>query len=375
MGGPSSPRALDAEVAKEVAEGRSLVKAIGATSATAPLVELKITRRKVHAEDVSIRIHYAGVCHSDIHTVKGDWGPQKYPLVVGHEIVGIVDAVGANVKGFKVGEKVGVGCMVDSCRSCHCCTKGEEQYCAMGMVGTYGGSFKHDRHNGDFGRRTMGGYSTGIVVDQKFVLRVPESLDFKSVAPLLCAGITVYSPMQHFGLRPNDTFAVAGLGGLGHMAVKFGKAFGCHVTVLSRGETKRADALKLGADAYLNTSNEAELKASAGKFSFLLDTVANQHEIGTYIALTGIDAKIIVVGGSPMLNVQPFGLIMGRRTIAGSLIGGIRETQEMLDLCGRKGIVSDCEMFPPTADAVNKAWERCLDSSLRYRAVIDMTKA
>jgi uncharacterized zinc-type alcohol dehydrogenase-like protein len=295
--------------------------------------------------------------------------------VVGHEIVGLVDAVGANVKGFKVGEKVGVGCMVDSCRSCHCCTKGEEQYCAMGMVGTYGGSFKHDRHNGDFGRRTNGGYSTGIVVDQKFVLRVPDSLDFKSVAPLLCAGITVYSPMQHFGLRPNDTLAVAGLGGLGHMAVKFGKAFGCHVTVLSRGEAKREDAIKLGADAYLNTSNEAELKASAGKFSFLLDTVANQHEIGTYIALTGIDAKIIVVGGSPMLNVQPFGLIMGRRTIAGSLIGGIRETQEMLDLCGRKGIVSDCEMFPPTADAVNKAWERCLDSSLRYRAVIDMTKA
>lgn len=297
-------------------------------------------------------------------------------MVPGHEIVGDIVAVGSAVKGFTVGQRGGVGCMVDSCRTCLNCTAGDEQYCATGMIGTYGSRFRYSHcaeFNDQGGNVTYGGYSSLIVVDQAYALRVPESIPYHTAAPLLCAGITVYSPLKYYDLKPTQKFGVAGIGGLGHMAVKFGVAWGCHTTVISRGEAKRESALQdLKADAYLDSTNSEALKAQAGTFDFILSTVAAPHDLSVYINLLSTNGKLIMVGIPPgKLPVAMHGFIGGRKTLAGSLIGGIRETQEMLDFCAEKGITSDVEII--SAAQINEAYERAIKSDVKYRFVIDTT--
>jgi len=339
------------------------------------LIPGKITRRALGANDVAIKIRYAGICHSDIHQVREEWGKAIFPMVPGHEIVGHVLAVGKNVTNFAVGEKVGVGCMVDSCRSCRNCRRGEEQYCSTGSVFTYNGRYKFphcEEYTPDGGAHTYGGYSQHIVVDKDFVLHVPDNLPFEAVAPLLCAGITTYSPLIHFGLQPHMKFGVAGLGGLGHMAAKFGVAFGAHTTVISRGQSKKESALmELKVHDYLDSSDPEALKAAAGTFDFIVSTISAQHDMTVYINLLGTEGKLILVGVPPGQTPMNFGgLIFGRRVIAGSLIGGVRETQEMLDFCGRHNIVSDVELV--RAEQVNEAYDRTVRSDVKYRFVIDV---
>lgn len=339
------------------------VRAYAAPSASEPLGPVTIERRAVGANDVLIDIKYAGICHSDIHTVRGEWGPQQYPLAPGHEIVGVVAEVGSDVTKYKAGDRVGVGCMVNSCGECSSCKKGEEQYCLEGNVGTYGAV---DRD----GTITQGGYSTHVVVDADFVLSVPESIDFAAAAPLLCAGITTFSPLHHWEAGPGKNVAVVGLGGLGHMAVKFAHAMGAKVTVLSQSLKKMEDGLRLGADEYYATSDEGTFEALAGTFDLIINTVSAKVDVDAFLGLLAIGGTLVNVGAPPEpLEVNVFKLLLGRRSFAGSNIGGIRETQEMLDFCAEHNIASDIELI--AANQINDAYERVLNSDVRYRFVID----
>ncbi|MBZ5735101.1 NAD(P)-dependent alcohol dehydrogenase [Nocardioides sp. TRM66260-LWL] len=340
------------------------VKAYAAPSATDPLEATTIERRDVGADDVQIAIRYAGICHSDIHTVRGEWGKVPYPLTVGHEIVGEVTAVGSNVSKFQVGQRVGVGCMVNSCRECENCKAGEEQYCLKGEIGTYGST---DRD----GTVTQGGYSESIVVDQDFVLNVPESIPYEAAAPLLCAGITTYSPLHHWNAGPGSKVAVVGLGGLGHMAVKIAHAMGAEVTVLSQSLKKQEDGLRLGADHYYATSDSDTFEHLAGTFDLIVNTVSSASlDFGGLLGLLKLDGTMVNVGapGEP-ISLGIFNLFTNRRRLAGSKIGGIRETQEMLDFCAEHGIAADVEVI--SAEQINEAYERVLASDVRYRFVID----
>jgi uncharacterized zinc-type alcohol dehydrogenase-like protein len=341
----------------------STAHAIGGTSATAPLSALTIERRELGPHDVHIDIRFCGVCHSDIHTVRGEWGDIEYPLVPGHEIAGIVSAVGSSVSKHAVGDRVGVGCMVDSCRECANCQKGEEQYCIPGNTQTYG-SIDRD------GTRTQGGYSTDVVVNEDFVVRIPDGLELDAAAPLLCAGITTYSPLRHWNAGPGKQVAVVGLGGLGHMAVKIAHALGAEVTVLSQTLGKQEDGLRMGADHYYATSDPATFETLAGRFDLIINTVSAAIDINAFIGTLATDGTVVNVGApAEPLPVGVFGLLMQRKSFAGSAIGSIRETQEMLDFCAEHGIAPEIERI--SADGINEAWERVLKSDVRYRFVID----
>ena len=341
-------------------------KAYGAHAADKPLEGLAIERRAPAAEDVQIEIAYCGICHSDLHTVRSEWSGTLYPCVPGHEIVGRVSAVGTAVKDFKVGDVVGVGCMVGSCQHCAACAEGLEQYCERGMVGTYNGSTP------DAPGHTLGGYSQRIVVDRKFVLHVRHPEDqLAAVAPLPCAGITTYSPLRHWNVGPGKKVGIVGIGGLGHMGVKIAHALGAHVVALTTSESKRQAALDLGADEVVISKDKAQMKAHSGSFDFILNTVAAPHVLDAYTALLKRDGTLCLVGvpAEPHPSPNVGGLIFGRKAIAGSLIGGIAETQEMLDFCAKHGIVADIEMITPAE--INSAYERMLKSDVKYRFVMD----
>jgi uncharacterized zinc-type alcohol dehydrogenase-like protein len=339
------------------------VNAYAAPSATEPLVKTTITRRDIGPRDVLIEIAYAGICHSDIHTVRGEWGDIVYPQVVGHEIVGTVTEVGSEVSTHKVGDRVGVGCMVNSCRECENCLAGEEQYCSKGNIGTYAGKDLD-------GTITQGGYSTHVVVDEHFVLHVPDAIPFEAAAPLLCAGITTYSPLAHWGAGPGKKVAVVGLGGLGHMAVKIAAAMGAEVTVLSQSLKKQEDGLKLGASHYYATSDPETFKALRSNFDLIINTVSAVIDVDAHLRLLRLNGALVSVGAPPeAMPVHAFTLFGNRRTFAGSSIGGIRETQEMLDFCAEHGIAPETELIG--ADEINEAYERVLASDVRYRFVID----
>jgi uncharacterized zinc-type alcohol dehydrogenase-like protein len=340
------------------------VTAYAAPSATEPLVKTTIERRDLGATDVLIDIKYSGICHSDIHTVRGEWGPIQYPQVVGHEIVGIVSEVGSAVTLHQIGDRVGVGCMVNSCRECENCLAGEEQYCLKGNTGTYA-AVDLD------GTITQGGYSTHVVVVEDFVLKVPDSIPFEAAAPLLCAGITTYSPLAHWKAGPGKKVAVVGMGGLGHMAVKIAHAMGAEVTVLSQSLSKQEDGLRLGADHYYATSDPATFETLANSFDLIINSVSALIDINAYLSLLRLDGTLVSVGApAEPLPVQVFSLFGNRRSFAGSGIGSIRETQEMLDFCAEHGIAPETELV--AADYINEAYERVLASDVRYRFVIDI---
>lgn len=339
------------------------VTAFAAPAEGEALARTQITRRDVGAHDVLIEITHAGICHSDIHTVRGDWGPQSYPLAPGHEIVGTVTEVGPEVTRHAVGDTVGVGCMVNSCGECANCQRGDEQYCVAGMVGTYGAE---DRD----GTVTQGGYSTHVVVNDEYVLSVPEGLDPAAAAPLLCAGITTYSPLKHWQAGPGKRVAVVGLGGLGHMAVKIAHAMGAEVTVLSQSLKKQEDGLRLGADHYYATSDPDTFESLAGSFDLIINTVSAKIDVSAYLGLLDVNGSLVNVGApAEPLSLNVFALLTNRRSYSGSMIGGIAETQEMLDFCAEHGIVSEVEVIE--ADQINEAYERVLASDVRYRFVID----
>jgi uncharacterized zinc-type alcohol dehydrogenase-like protein len=339
------------------------VNAYAAPSAGQPLAPTTIERRDVGAHDVLIAIEYAGICHSDIHTVNGDWGPQPFPVVPGHEIVGTVTEVGSDVTRHRVGDRVGVGCMVGSCGECDSCRRGDEQYCANGMVGTYAAT---DRD----GSTTQGGYSTHVVVDADYVLSVPEGIDPAAAAPLLCAGITMYAPLRRWGAGPGTKVAIVGLGGLGHMGVKIAHALGAEVTVLSQSLKKQEDGLRLGADDYRATSDPDTFEALAGRFDLIVNTVSAAIDLDAYLGLLAVDGTLVNVGApAEPLSLHAMSLIGARRSFAGSMIGGIALTQEMLDFCAEHGIASEVEVI--RADQVNEAYQRVLASDVRYRFVID----
>jgi uncharacterized zinc-type alcohol dehydrogenase-like protein len=339
-------------------------KAFAAFDARSPLGPWALQRREPKEHDVLIKIEYCGVCHSDLHQVRNEWMNSSYPMVPGHEIVGRVERVGAAVKKFKAGEVVGVGCMVDACRTCASCTQGEEQYCEHGSVMTYNGLER------DGTTPTYGGYSERVVVDESFVLRVNHKGPLQGVAPLLCAGITTYSPLRHWKVGKGHKLAVVGLGGLGHMAVKLGAAFGAEVTLVSSSPSKKADAERLGAHGFLLSSEDGALQASQGRFDFIINTVSAPHDLAAYAGLLNTNGVMILLGAPDKPAVLPaFPLIMRRRSIAGSLIGGIAETQEMLDFCAERGIVADVETIP--IQGINQAYERMLKGDVRYRFVID----
>jgi uncharacterized zinc-type alcohol dehydrogenase-like protein len=333
---------------------------------TSPLRSYDFERRAPGPRDVSIQILFCGVCHSDLHTVRSEWGGTTYPIVPGHEIVGRVTGVGAEVTTFREGDFVGVGCMVDSCQRCHSCSEGLEQYCENGFTGTYAGIEK------ETGRPTAGGYSDRIVVDERFVLRIPEGLDLAAAAPLLCAGITTYSPLRHWQAGPGKKVGIVGLGGLGHMGVKLAHAMGAHVVLFTTSPDKREDARRLGADDVVVSKNKEEMRAHTGTFDFILNTVAAPHNLDAFINLLKRDGTMTLVGApaEPHPSPQVFGLIMKRRSLAGSLIGGIRETQEMLDFCAEHSIGADIEMI--RMDQINEAYERMLKSDVKYRFVIEL---
>jgi uncharacterized zinc-type alcohol dehydrogenase-like protein len=343
-------------------------KAYSAASATAPLAADTIPRREPAESDVRIEILFCGICHSDLHYARDEWHdvmPTVYPCVPGHEIVGRVAGVGAAVSKFKAGDLVGVGCMVDSDRTCPNCQAGLEQFCP-GMILTYGSPDGHKT-----GPVTYGGYSGSIVVDERFVLRIPPNLDLAGAAPLLCAGITTYSPMRHWGVGEGKKVGVVGLGGLGHMGVKFAHAFGAHTVVFTTSPNKTEDALRLGADEVVISKNADEMQKHAGSFDFILDCVAASHDINAYINLLTRDGNITMVGAPEKpLSVAVFGLIFARRSFSGSLIGGIPETQEMLDFCGQHNITADVEVIP--IQKINEAYERMVKSDVKYRFSIDM---
>ncbi len=341
-------------------------KGYAAHSAKEDLKPFTFDRRQPTPDDVRIDILYCGVCHSDIHTARNEWGGStKYPCVPGHEIVGRVVEIGNQVKNFKSGDLVAVGCMVDSCGVCENCQADLEQFCQKGCTFTYNSD---DKHADGY---TFGGYSTNIVVDQKFVLRVPENLDPAATAPLLCAGITTYSPLRHWKVGKGTKVGVVGLGGLGHMALKFAHAFGAEVTLFTTSPGKTDDAKRLGADEVVLSKNEDEMAKHQNKFDFIIDTVSAKHDLSQYLSMLKRDGVLTMVGVSPEpLPVNVFNLIMPRRQLAGSLIGGIAETQEMLDFCGKHGITCDIEMIP--IDKINQAYDRVLKSDVKYRFVIDM---
>jgi uncharacterized zinc-type alcohol dehydrogenase-like protein len=335
-----------------------------ATGPTAPLGPFEFERREPGPHDVLIDILYCGVCHSDIHQTRDEWGGSIFPMVPGHEIVGRVARTGAEVRAWQVGQVVGVGVFVDSDRECEACLAGEEQYCESGMSPTYNG------YEQDGITPTYGGYSERIVVDERYVLRVPEGMALDAVAPLMCAGITTYSPIRHFGVRAGDTAAVVGLGGLGHLALKFLKALDATVTVLSHSPGKQDDAARLGADDFVVTRDADAFTRNARRFNFIIDTVSADHDYNSYLKLLRRDGVMVLVGLPPPAPLDAGALIEGRRRLAGSMIGGIRETQEMLDFCSVRRIASDIELIP--IEQVNEAFERTLRSDVRYRFVIDL---
>jgi uncharacterized zinc-type alcohol dehydrogenase-like protein len=341
------------------------ISAVGTVAADAPLKKMNIQRRSVTAHDVQIEILYCGICHSDLHTARNEWHDTIYPIVPGHEIVGRVTGTGKLVSRFKVGDVVAVGCMVDSCRECEYCKEGLEQYCEPGKTLTFNSPDKY------LGTQTFGGYSESIVVDENFVLRVPANLDLAATAPLLCAGITTYSPLRHWKVRPSQKVGVIGLGGLGHMGIKIAKAMGADVVVFTTSPSKSADAKKLGADDVIISTDKEQMKKYTKKLHFILDTVSAEHLIDPYLRLLKIDGNMVLVG-APMepLPVTSLRLIDGRRSFAGSNIGGIAETQEMLDFCAKHDLVADIELI--RYDQVNEAYERLLKGDVRFRFVIDM---
>lgn len=338
----------------------------GVLHAKTPLAPLVFERRDRRDDDVEIEILYCGVCHSDLHHVEEDWGSNHYPLVPGHEIIGKVVAVGRQVSRFKVGDTVGVGCMVDSCRHCAPCQQGLEQYCEAGNTLTYNSLDRHDQ------RLTFGGYSEKIIVSDAFVLNIPAGMALESAAPLLCAGITTWSPLRHWQVGQNSRVAVVGLGGLGHMAIKLAKGLGAEVTLFTRSPGKEQDALRLGADHIVLSTDKSQMKAVRGEFDLIIDTVPNLHDINPYVSTLALSGTLVLVGYlgglEPFLNSVP--LIMGRKSVAGSVIGGIAETQEMLDFCAQHAITSDVELID--VQYINKAYQRMKKSDVKYRFVIDM---
>src|SRR5579863_6037099 len=357
------------EAARQTAQQQAFpAKAFAAPSATAGLGPHTIQLRAVRPQDVQLEILYCGVCHSDLHQVRNEWQsvmPTVYPCVPGHEIVGRVVKTGSAVKKFKEGDIAAVGCMVDSCRKCANCLAGEEQYCENGLTLTYNGEDKI------LGGVTYGGYSDSIVVDHNYVLRVPNGLDPAGAAPLLCAGITTYSPLRHWNVTKGQKVGIVGLGGLGHMGVKFAKAFGANVVLFTTSPNKTADAVRLGADEVVISKNEAEMQKHAGSFDFILDAVSADHDLNAYLQLLKLDGTMTLVGAPEKpAPVYGFNLLMKRRRLSGSAIGGIRETQEMLDFCADKGITADIEMIK--IQQINEAYERLLKSDVKYRFVIDM---
>ncbi len=342
------------------------VKAYGATASTEDLKPLDIVRRATGKDDIKIDITYCGVCHSDIHMARNDWKGASYPVVPGHEIIGRVLEIGANVSKHKVGDLVGVGCMVDSCQTCSSCQKDLEQFCENGATFTYNSPDKHLE-----GKQTYGGYSTSVVVDEKFVLRIPGNLDEAATAPLLCAGVTTWSPLTHWKVKKGDKVGVIGLGGLGHMGVKFANALGAHVVMITTSPEKGKDAKRLGAHEVLVSKDQTEMKKHQGSFDFILNTIPVGHEMDPYLGLLKIDATMVLVGAiEPLKPFSGGNIIMGRKRIAGSLIGGIKETQEMLDFCGKHNITSDIELID--MQNINTAYDRILKNDVTYRFVIDM---
>lgn len=343
-----------------------LAAGYGARSRDGGLVPLTVSRRAPKEDDVEIAIEFCGLCHSDVHATRGEWSAPKYPLIPGHEIVGRVSGVGSAVDDFSIGDLVGVGCMVDSCRECESCLDGFEQYCEKGPVGTYGAS---DSRNP--GATTQGGYSSSVVVDRRYVLRVPENLDPAAVAPLLCAGITTYSPLRHFDVEEGDVVGVVGLGGLGHMAVKLAKAMGAQVKVFTTSEAKVAAAKELGADEVILSRDENAMKAAAGSIDVIIDTVAAPHDLGPYFRTLRLEGALFQLGlpSDPMPPVNPWHLIRRRIAYSGSYIGGIAETQEMLDFCSEHGVVSDVEIV--SAEQLNEAYDRMVAGDVKYRFVLD----
>lgn len=342
------------------------VKAYGTSAPDKPLIQMPIDRREVMPKDIEIDILYCGVCHSDLHTARNDWGFTSYPAVPGHEIVGKVTRVGSEVTKLKVGDFAAVGCLVGSCGTCSSCKQDLEQYCLNGWTGTYNSADKY------LGGMTYGGYSEKVVVEEGFVLKVPANLDLAATAPLLCAGITTWSPLRHWKAGKGSKVAVVGLGGLGHMAIKLAKGLGAEVTLFSRSPGKEKDALDLGADAVVISTDENQMNAVNGKFDLIIDTVPYVHDVNPYVGTLNISGTLVLVGYlgplDPMLNTVP--MIMGRKAVAASLIGGIAETQEMLDFCGKHNIVSEIELI--NMQDINQAYERMLKSDVRYRFVIDM---
>jgi uncharacterized zinc-type alcohol dehydrogenase-like protein len=357
------------EAARQVpAEQTFTAKAYSAQSATSGLAPFTIRRRAVRPQDVQIEILYCGICHSDLHQVRNEWQgtmPTVYPCVPGHEIVGRVVKAGSAVKKFKEGDLAAVGCMVDSCRICENCRNGEEQFCDRFPVLTYNAPDKI------LGGVTYGGYSDAIVVDEAFVLRVPQTSNLAGVAPLLCAGITTYSPMHHWNVRKGQKVGVVGLGGLGHMGLKFAKALGAHVVLFTTSANKTAEAKRLGADEVVVSKDEAQMQKHAGSFDFILDTASAEHDLNAYLQLVKLNGTMTLVGAPEKpAPVSAFALLVRRRQLAGSIIGGIRETQEMLNFCAERGITSDVEVIP--AQQINQAFERLAKSDVKYRFVIDM---
>jgi uncharacterized zinc-type alcohol dehydrogenase-like protein len=341
------------------------VTGLAALTANAPLTPYRFTRRDLGAHDVAIAIKYAGICHSDIHQVKEEWGQAIFPMVPGHEISGVVSAIGSGVSKFKIGDLIGVGVFIDSCRECKNCLANLEQYCLKGLTPTYNGL------ESDGETPTMGGYSDGYVIDENFAVKIPNNLDLAAVSPLLCAGITLYSPLKHWGAAPGKNVAVMGLGGLGHMGVKFAHALGAEVTVLSHSPNKESDARSLGADHFVLTNDLEAMSKCKQKFDLILNTVSAEHSIDKYLDLLATDGTLVVIGlpGVPF-SVSAGTLLNGRRSMAGSMIGGIAELQEMLDFCSKHNLVSEIELI--NADYVNQAYERTIKSDVRFRFVIDI---
>ncbi|WP_411373665.1 NAD(P)-dependent alcohol dehydrogenase [Arthrobacter sp. MPF02] len=349
-----------------VSDAGTLAAAYGAVSADSGLVPLTVARREPKPDDVEIAIEFCGLCHSDVHAARGEWGGQAYPLVPGHEIVGTVSRAGSGVTAFAVGDRVGVGCIVDSCRECESCLDGLEQYCENGMTGTYGSK---DRRNGD--AITQGGYSSSVVVDHRYVVRVPDSLDPAAVAPLLCAGVTTFSPLRHFDVEEGDVVGVVGLGGLGHMAVKLAKAMGAKVVVFTTSESKVPAALELGADEVVLSRDEDAMAAANRTIDVIIDTVAAPHDLNPLFRTLRVDGALFQLGlpSEDMPPVNPRSLIRRRLAYAGSLIGGIAETQEMLDFCAEYGVVADIELVG--AGQLNEAYDRMVAGDVKYRFVLD----
>lgn len=341
------------------------INAYAAAKAKDTLKPFTIQRREPGSNDVVIEIQYCGVCHSDVHQARDEWGHGIFPMVPGHEIVGKVSQIGSSVTRHKIGDTVGVGCFVDSCRECHPCKSGIQQYCEAGMNLTYNGLEKDKK------TPTYGGYSTQIVVDENYVLKIPSNIPLDKAAPLLCAGITTYSPLRHWKIKAGDKVAVVGLGGLGHMAVKIAAAMGADVTVLSTSDKKKDDAIRFGAKTFVNTTNGQAFKDYANHFDFMINTASGNIDLGAYLSLMKLDTTMVCVGAPEHpASINVFPLIQNRRRLAGSLIGGIKETQEMLDFCGSHGISSDIELIP--AEKINEAYDRMVKGDVRYRFVIDI---